>query len=236
MVRKNKRSFFARLRRWLLWLSVLWLVITFSMVLFLRWFNPPTTAFMLQRLYSDEFGPVRLQHEWRDFSQIAPSLALSVIASEDQKFAEHWGFDVDAIQQVLEKRQAGKSMRGASTISQQLAKNIFLWPSRSWLRKGLEVYFTGAIELMIPKRRILELYLNVVEFGDGIYGAESAAQAIFSLPAIALSREQAALLAARLPAPKRYQINPPTDYMRERAAWIMEQTKQLGEAAYLKRL
>lgn len=234
MVAAKKRTFLARLRRWVLWLMLLWFVTTLTLVLLMRWFNPPTTAFMLQRLYSDD--AIELQREWRPLSRIAPSLPMSIIASEDQKFADHHGFDVAAIQQVLEDRQAGKRMRGASTISQQLAKNVFLWPGRSWVRKGLEVYFTAAIEILIPKRRILELYVNVVEFGDGVYGAEAAAQTIFGVSADGLSNQQSALLAARLPAPKRYPIHPPSKYMQQRARWIQQQVKQLGGKAYLERL
>ncbi len=236
MAKAKQRSFFARIRRWILWLLSIWLFTTMSLVLSLRWLNPPTTAFILQRHYSHDHKPITIIHEWRDFSNISPSLALSVIASEDQKFVDHWGFDIAAIQQVIENGQAGKKMRGASTISQQLAKNLFLWPGRNWVRKGLEVYFTGVIELMIPKRRILELYLNVVEFGDGIYGAEAAAQKFFGVSANALNRTQAALLAARLPAPKSYQINPPSEYMKNRANWIQNQIRQLGGEAYFERL
>lgn len=236
MAKTKKRTFFARFRRWLFWALIVWFVTTLSLVLSLRWVNPATTAFMLQWQYSNDHESVKIQHQWQDFERIAPSLAMSVIASEDQKFADHWGFDVAAIQQVIEDGQAGKKMRGASTISQQLAKNLFLWPGRSWVRKGLEVYFTSAIELMVPKQRILELYLNVVEFGDGIYGAQAAAQSIFGVPASALSDYQAALLAARLPAPKRYSIKPPSDYMRKRAQWIQQQVKQLGSKSYLEKL
>ena len=236
MIKKKRRSFLAKIRRWLFITVLFWFVVTLSLVLALRWFDPPTTAFMLQRHYSDEQGSIELQHEWREMTRISPSLAMSVIVSEDQKFADHWGFDIAAIQQVLEEGKAGKNMRGASTISQQLAKNLFLWSGRSWIRKGLEVYFTAAIETMIPKRRILELYLNVVELGDGIYGAEAAAQSIFGVPAESLSAYQSALLAARLPAPKSYVIHPPSDYMRQRARWIQQQVIQLGGEAYLDRL
>lgn len=233
MTKVKKRSVFSKLRRWFIRLLMVWIFITLTLVLAIRWFDPPTTAFMLQRLHSDEHDPIELQYEWRDLTRISPALAMSVISSEDQNFADHWGFDVAAIQQVLEDGKAGKKMRGASTISQQLAKNLFLWPSRSWVRKGLEVYFTAAIEALIPKRRILELYLNVAEFGDGIYGAESAAQSIFGVPAESLSANQSALLAARLPAPKTYPIQPPSDYMKQRARWIEQQIIQLGGNEYL---
>ena len=236
MTKTKKRTFISKLRRWLIRLILLWIIITLSLVLVLRWLNPPTTAFMLQRHYSGEYEPIEIQHEWRELTRISPSLVMSVIASEDQKFADHWGFDVAAIQQVIDDRNAGKQMRGASTISQQLAKNLFLWSGRSWVRKGLEVYFTAAIEVMLPKRRILELYLNVVEFGDGIYGAEAAGQSIFGIPAESLSPNQSALLAARLPAPKRYAISPPSDHMQQRASWIQQQVSQLGGNAYLEKL
>ncbi len=235
---KNSKilAFITKIKRWFIKIILVWLLITITVVLLLRWFNPPTSAFMLQRLYSGEYDTIELKHQWRELKKISPSLAMSVIASEDQKFADHFGFDVAAIQQVIEAGQAGKKMRGASTISQQLAKNLFLWPGRSWVRKGLEVYFTATIELMIPKRRILELYLNVVEFGDGIYGAEAASQSIFGVPALSLNANQAALLAARLPAPKTYLISPPSDYMRQRSQWIIKQISQLGGPAYLDRL
>ncbi len=236
MKKSKKRSLFAKLKRWLMWLILIWFVGSLALVLLLRWFEPPTTAFMLQRHYSSEYEPIAIQHQWRDMTQISPQLAMSVIASEDQKFADHWGFDVDAIQQAIEDAQAGNQMRGASTISQQLAKNLFLWSGRSWVRKGLEVYFTAAIELMIPKQRILELYLNVVEFGDGIYGAEAAAQSIYGIPAASLNARQSALLAARLPAPKRYAISPPSDHMKQRARWIQQQVSQLGGKTYLDNL
>ena len=233
MTKTKKRSLLSTIRRWLIRLILLWFFITLSLVLAMRWINPPTTAFMLHRLYIDERDSIELKHEWREITQIAPSLAMSVIASEDQKFADHWGFDLTAIEQVLEDRQAGKKMRGASTLSQQLAKNLYLWPGRNLIRKGLEAYFTAAIEVMIPKQRILELYLNVAEFGDGIYGAEAAAQAIFGVPAASLSPYQSALLAARLPSPKKYPIQPPSDYMQERAKWIELQVMQLGGEGYL---
>lgn len=236
MAKNNKRTFLKKIRVLFFRLILLWIVITLILVLLLRWFNPPTTAFMLAREYSDYYEAIEIKYQWQDFEQISPDLAISVIASEDQKFKDHWGFDVAAIQQVLTNRKAGKKIRGASTISQQLAKNLFLWSGRSWVRKGLEVYFTGAIELIVPKRRILELYLNVVEFGDGIYGAEAAAQSIFSVSANSLNPLQSALLAARLPSPKNYAINPPSDYMQQRSRWIQQQVTQLGGNSYLEKI
>ena len=228
-----KKGFLRRLSQYLFRLSLAWLLITSLLVVSLRWINPPTTAFMLQRHWQDD---ATIEQQWMDLEAISPHLALSVIASEDQKFLHHWGFDVQAIQQVLSEHASGKSIRGASTISQQLAKNLFLWSGRSWFRKGLEAYFTAAIEVYLPKRRILELYLNVAELGDTIYGAEAAARHIYNIPARQLSRQQSALLAARLPAPKRYQINPPSAYMQQRAEWIRRQIKQLGEYRLLQEL
>ncbi|MGJ8663101.1 MAG: monofunctional biosynthetic peptidoglycan transglycosylase [Marinicella sp.] len=236
MKKVKKRGKLLRIRRWFAWLLLIWFTTTLLMVMLLRWFDPPSSAFMLQRYYSGEYEPIQIKYEWRDYSRISPQLAMSVIASEDQKFADHFGFDVKAIQQVLKDQKSGRKMRGASTITQQLAKNLFLWSGRSWVRKGLEVYFTAAIEALIPKRRILELYLNVVEFGDGVYGAEAAAHSIYAVSAESLNATQSALLAARLPAPKTYVIHPPSDYMKKRARWIQLQISQLGGMSYLDRL
>jgi len=232
-LKSAKPGLFRRLFKYFIRLSLAWLIITSLLVLSLRWLDPHTTAFMLQRQWADGAD---IQQQWMDLEHISPHLALSVIASEDQKFLDHWGFDVQAIQKVLAEHSAGKGMRGASTISQQLAKNLFLWSDRSFLRKGLEAYFTAAIEAYLPKRRILELYLNVAEFGDTIYGAEAAARNIYGIAATQLNRQQSALLAARLPSPKKYPIKPPSEYMLERAAWIRRQIQQLGEYRLLQRL
>lgn len=172
---------------------------------------------------------LQLQHTWVSIEVIAKNLALAVICSEDQHFVHHFGFDFKAIERSLAAAQKGTTrLRGASTISQQTAKNVFLWPGRSWLRKGLEVYFTVLIELAWSKERILEVYLNSIEMGSGIYGAEAASQHYFKKNAKNLSRTQAAALAAVLPNPREYRAHPPSRYIRSRIDWIVGQMRQFG--------
>lgn len=210
-----------------------WLLITSVGVGCLRWVNPPTTAFMEQRedlAEERQEKHFRLRHSWVPLQQISPALWLAVLASEDQRFLQHWGFDVQAIEDAVEDRLEGRSTRGASTLSQQLAKNLFLWPGQSWLRKGLEVYFTLLIEALWPKRRILEVYLNVAEFGDGIYGAEAAARTFWGKPAASLSPHEAALLAAVLPNPKVRRAPSPSPKVKKKVDWIEEQAERLPPA------
>lgn len=177
---------------------------------------PPATLLMLWRLV----GGHGLHKDWETYDNISPNLARAVIAAEDAKFCEHRGFDWESIEKAWKRNQQGKRVRGGSTISNQTAKNVFLWPDRSYLRKGVEFYFTGLIELMWSKKRILEVYMNVVEFGPGIYGAEAAAQAHFKKSAKDLTRREAALLAAVLPNPIRWSASKPTSYIRGRAGTI----------------
>ncbi len=196
----------------------------------LRFVDPPTTAFMEQREDLAEARRerhFRLKHAWVDLEQMSPALWLAVLASEDQKFLQHFGFDVQAIEDAVEDRLEGKSTRGASTLSQQLAKNLFLWPGQSWARKALEVYFTILIEALWPKRRILEVYLNVAEFGDGVYGAEAAARTYFDKPAASLTEHEAALLAAVLPNPKARKASSPTPKVKKKVEWIEAQADRL---------
>ena len=173
---------------------------------------------------------IRLRHHWVPLSEISPSLPVAVMASEDQRFLEHHGFDFGEIGKAIKERKAGKRNRGASTISQQTAKNVFLWPRASWFRKGLEVYFTGLIEIMWSKRRIMEVYLNCIEMGDGIYGAEAVSQLNFGYPASDLTKANCALIAATLPNPLRYSSKSPSPYMLKRQTWIM------GQMRYVERL
>lgn len=164
-------------------------------------------------------------------------MRLAVVAAEDQKFPQHYGFDIDSIQDALRDYYLqGDNLRGASTISQQVAKNLFLWPAQSWLRKGLEAWFTVLIELIWPKQRILEVYLNIAEFGPGIYGVEAASLTYFNQTAAMLAPEQAALLAAVLPNPKAYHVEQPSRYVLDRRNWILRQMRQLGGPAYLERM
>ncbi len=199
--------------------------------------DPPTSAFMLRyRVLSlvEDLPPLR--HQWVDWEEISPAAKLAVIASEDQKFADHAGFDVDSIRKAWEQSERGLRLRGASTISQQLAKNLFLWPGRSWVRKGLETWFTLWIEALWPKRRVLEVYLNVIELGPGVFGVGAAAEEFFGRSAAKLDRRQAALLAAVLPNPARFSVVRPSPYVRTRAAWIQLQMGRLGGEGALEAL
>jgi monofunctional biosynthetic peptidoglycan transglycosylase len=172
---------------------------------------------------------LQLQHTWVSIEAISKNLSLAVICSEDQNFMDHFGFDFKAIERSLDAAQKGTNrLRGASTISQQTAKNVFLWPGRSWVRKGLEVYFTVLIEIAWSKERILEVYLNSIEMGDGIYGAEAASQHYFKKNAKNLSKTQAAALAAVLPNPREYRAHPPSRYIRSRIDWIVGQMRHFG--------
>ena len=218
---------------------VLWLMLASALlVLALRWLPPPGTALMLERKLAS-WGtqqPLELKRQWRPWNQLPDHLKMAVIAAEDQKFAEHWGFDLGAIQAALAHNQGGGSLRGASTLSQQVAKNLFLWSGRSWPRKALEAWFTGLIELLWPKQRILEVYLNSVEWGDGVFGAEAAARHHFGVGAPYLSRQQASLLAAVLPNPRAWSASRPGPRVQRRANWILRQSQQLGGSHYLNQL
>lgn len=173
--------------------------------------------------------------EWVDRSEISPWIALAVIAGEDQKFPDHWGFDVDAIKSVLTNSDEATQLRGASTLSQQTAKNVFLWDGRSWIRKGLEAGVTLGIETVWSKRRILTMYLNIAEWGEGIFGVEAASQHYFHKPASRLTQSEAALLAAVLPNPIQFKVAAPSAYVRQRQQWILRQMQQLGGEAFLQR-
>lgn len=203
-------------------------------VLVLRWAPVPTTALMLARRLEPK---ARAQvHAWVPLEEIAPSLGLAVLAAEDQNFSEHWGFDWQAIEKALAHNEKSRRKRGASTVSQQTAKNLFLWEGRTWVRKGFEAWFTLLLELAWPKRRILEVYLNSVEFGEGVFGAEAAARTFFRKPAKRLSAEESALLAAVLPSPRRFRADAPSPYVRGRQAWILEQMRLMGGDRVVKEL
>ncbi|GAA3576336.1 monofunctional biosynthetic peptidoglycan transglycosylase [Snuella lapsa] len=175
------------------------------------------------------------KHKWKPISEISKNLQLAVICSEDQKFLDHQGFDIKAIEKAIENNKKGRRIKGGSTISQQTAKNVFLWPQRSWLRKGLEVYFTFLIESIWTKERIMEVYLNSVEMGSGIYGAEAASLYWFKKPASRLTKLEAAAIAAILPNPRSYKANPASDYIQGRKDWIMAQMGYFGVLDYDKR-
>lgn len=198
----------------------------------------PFSAVMVERQLgawlSGDFGYVA-HSDWVSMDEISPWMGLAVIAAEDQKFPEHWGFDVSAIEKALAHNERNENrIRGASTLSQQTAKNLFLWDGRSWVRKGLEAGLTLGMETVWSKKRILTVYLNIAEFGDGVFGVEAAAQRYFHKPASRLSLSEAALLAAVLPNPLRFKANAPSGYMRSRQAWIMRQMRQLGGESFMR--
>jgi monofunctional biosynthetic peptidoglycan transglycosylase len=180
-------------------------------------FDPPSNVLMLQRAAEGQ----TIRHAPVPINRMSPHIVRAVIAAEDANFCTHDGFDVEAIQDAMQRNARGGRVRGASTISQQTAKNLFLWPDRSWLRKGLETYFTALIEFMWPKRRIMEAYLNTAEWGDGVFGVEAAAQARFGVSAADLTPLQAARLAAVLPNPNRWRADRPGPYVRQRSAMLV---------------
>ena len=206
-------------------------IISIASVILFRWVPVPVTPLMLIRCCEQLFDSkrtVKLKKNWAALGEISPHLQLAVVCSEDQNFLEHYGFDFEAIEKAAEHNEHSRHKRGASTISQQTAKNVFLWPGRSWVRKGFEVYFTFLIETIWNKQRIMEVYLNVIELGDGIYGAQTASKEFFGQEAKKLSPAQSALLAAVLPNPIRFHIKNPDGYVRTRQSWVLGQMENWG--------
>jgi len=233
--RRIKEPVSKRLLRRLGFLFLLLLVLSWLPVLLLRWFAPPVTAFMLQKDHAGGQGP-SYQYQWMDWRELGSKAPLAVMAAEDQKFPDHRGFDVDSIHKAVMQRRNNRALRGASTITQQVAKNLFLWPGRSFLRKAIEAYFAMIIEISWPKHRILEVYLNIAEFGPGIYGIPAASRLYFKKTPHQLSEADAALLAAVLPNPKQLQVDKPSAYVRERQRWIMQHAARLGQYGWLARV
>ncbi len=221
LVSRASRS---RLRRFAIGILAALLLGPPALILVYRVIPPPLTPLMVIRLFEGE----GLRKDWTGLAHIAPSLAQAVIAAEDNRFCEHSGFDWQAIQDAYQEYRDGERLRGASTISMQTAKNLLLWPGRSFARKGLEAWLTLQLELLWPKRRIMEVYLNIAEWGPGIYGAEAAAQTFFGKPAADLTRRESALLAAVLPNPRRWSPAQPTPYIQRRAGTIAARIGQLG--------
>jgi len=195
-------------------------------VILYGWVPVPFTPLMAIRYFENPSEEIK--HDWVPIESISPHLQLAVISSEDQNFLNHSGFDMKAIEKAIERNKTGKRVRGASTISQQTAKNVFLWPNRNWFRKGMEVYFTFLIETFWSKERILEVYLNSIEMGKGVYGAEAASQLWFRKPAAKLSAYEAAAIAAILPNPRQYRANPASSYIQGRKSWIVRQMNNHG--------
>jgi len=210
------------------------LLLVVSLIVLFRFVNPPTSAFMLGHFLSG--SGYELRQEWVSLDDISPWMPLAVVASEDQRFPHHRGVDFDAIRKVLAEYQAGQGLRGASTITQQTAKNLFLWNGRSFVRKALEAGLALGIDALWPKRRIIEVYLNIAEFGQGVYGVEAASRLYFGVPARKLSQTQSARLAAVLPNPKILSAANPSAYVWERVAWIRGQMAQLSGLRYLQEL
>lgn len=207
------------LKRVLQFVGIL-LVSPLILIVLYRWIPPTTTAFMVRHaVVNQEF----YRYDWESSENISKWVGRAMVASEDQKFWDHYGFDIEAVQKALKDRERGRRVRGASTISQQVVKNLFLWPGQSWIRKGLEAGYTLWMELVLPKERILEIYINIAEFGYGVYGAEAVAQRYFDKPASKLTRSEAALMAVVLPNPKKMKLDRPGPYMRGRQAWVLRQ-------------
>lgn len=221
-------KFIFRVTLWFFGLSI-------GLVILYRFVPVPITPLMVIRLVEQAFDSekeLRLYKDWEPISNISKHAAQAVVASEDQKFLDHRGFDFEAMEKAWEGNKKGKRIKGASTITQQTVKNVFLWPDRSYVRKALEAYFTVLVEVIWSKERIMEVYLNVIEMGDGIYGIEAAAQSYFNRPASKLSRSQAALIAAVLPNPRRWSPARPTGYIKGRQSWILRQMNNLEPVGF----
>lgn len=235
MRRSMKSKLLWRLRYLFQWLAGflfgLW-VLSALIVVFLRFVPPPTTSFMLQTAFRNGL----YAYQWRPYEQISPEMALAVIASEDQRFPQHSGFDIEAISTAIEEAERGAGLRGASTISQQVAKNIFLWPGGGFVRKGVEAWLTVLIELAWSKQRILEMYLNIAQFSNRTFGVEATSQRFLQISASDLTAQEAALFAAVLPGPELYDLSAPSWEVLDRQGWILDQMAQLGGESYLQQL
>jgi len=219
---KRILRFFIKLLLWFIVLSV-------GIVVVFKYVPVPFTPLMVVRYIENTDETKTWKHNWVPINDISKNIQLAVICSEDQKFATHNGFDIEAIEKAYEHNKKGKRIRGGSTISQQTAKNVFLWPERSWLRKGLEVYFTFLIEILWSKERILEVYLNSIEMGPGIYGVEAASQYWFKKSGANLTAHEAAAIVSVLPNPRKYRANPATTYIQNRKTWIVKQMRYYGK-------
>lgn len=235
---QKRRRLWRRIGRGLTRAAWSFVIVSLLIVLALRWLPLPASSVIAQHwataAWRGEIATFR--YDWAPYRDISPHAALAVIAAEDQRFPDHHGFDFVEIRQALADQEEGQTLRGASTLSQQTAKNLFLWSGRSWVRKGLETWFTVLLEWLWPKQRILEVYLNIAEFGEYTFGVEAASQRFFNKSAADLTASEAARLAAVLPNPLRYRANQPSDYVRKRQRWIERQMRQLGGVVYLDRL
>lgn len=218
-----------RIRNYALLVVAAFLLASVALTLPLRWIDPATTTFMLR----DGSGRIPVLHEWQEWERQGEHLPLAVVAAEDQRFDRHFGLDLESINKSIATAKRGGALRGASTITQQVAKNLYLWSGRSFVRKGLEAWLAFNLELFLPKRRILEIYLNVIELGPGIYGTGAGSRYFFGKAPAALSASEAALLAAVLPNPHQFMVDAPSAYVRERQAWILGQMKRLERERWI---
>ncbi len=230
---KKKSKRWRGIGKYLVVLGLVLALVSLLPVVAFRWIDPPSSMVIWQRGLSEG---VEQTHIWVSFEAISPHMAMAVIAAEDQKFPVHNGFDTQAMLEALQQRMAGKRLRGASTLTQQVAKNLFLWQGRSLLRKGLEAWYTAWMELLWSKQRILEVYLNIAETGPRLFGMEAAGQAYFGVKAANLTIHQAALIAAVLPNPVRYNVHNPDKRVRKKQQWIIKQMRNLGGTKYLRKL
>ncbi|MGH8183744.1 MAG: monofunctional biosynthetic peptidoglycan transglycosylase [Rhodanobacteraceae bacterium] len=237
--RRGARPRRSRARRWLRrlgWLLLAFIVVTWLPVLILRFVPPVTSAYMVERRLSQawrDHPDFAIHYHWVPWKHIAPVAPLAMVAGEDQTFPFNHGFDIASIRSAIDVAETGGHLRGASTITQQTARNLFLWSGGGFFRKGLEAYFTVLIDITWPKRRVLEVYANIAELGNGIYGVEAASQGYFHEPTSRLTAHQAALLAAVLPNPRGWHADRPSAYVQRRAAWIEQQMRQLGGVLYV---
>lgn len=224
------KPYFRRLKNWILKIAISFIVISVVTVILFRWIPVPFTPLMVIRSVEQlaDGEKAVLSHRWVSLDKISNNLAKAVIVSEDQKFIEHFGFDFEAIEKAFVGNKKGRKIKGGSTITQQTAKNVFLWPQRSYIRKGFEMYFAFLIEIFWSKERILEVYLNSIEMGNGVYGAEAAAQHWFRKPAAKLTKYEAASIAAILPNPRKYKATGSSNYVERRKNWIIRQMGYFG--------
>lgn len=227
---------FRHLSVFIIKLLVLLIIISIAWVMLYKFVNPPVTPLMLIRYFEEDGSRRKIKKEWKSYDEISNNMKMAVIAAEDQTFPFNDGFDFQAIEEAIDEKLDGGRLRGASTITQQTAKNVFLWPERSWLRKVMEAYFTVLIDRIWGKKRILEVYLNVIETGNSIYGVDEAAETYFGKSAEHLDIVDSALIAATLPNPRFWNPSRPTEYLMEREAWIRQQINGLGGSSYLKNI
>ncbi len=226
----KSQKFMSTIKKWLIKLVIFFFASTILVTMLYRWIPVPVTPLMLKRVVEQAIDgkELRLWKDWESLENISPNLQLAVVVSEDQTYLNHSGFNIDAMKKAFKSNKKGRKLRGGSTISQQTAKNVFLWDGRNYIRKGLEVYFTLLIEIFWSKERILEVYLNVIELGNGIYGAEAASKYYYHKKALDLKKSEAAGLAVILPSPRKYNLLKPTPFINKRKAWTLSEMRRWG--------